>query len=125
MGPVNDAVQHGRRVLAHLVEMVRTRLSLLALDFEEERGRFTMLLVVGGFTLIFAACSLLLIILFVVVAFWETHRYLAIGGLLGVFLLLTIGFAYYLWRSLVTAPPPFAATLQELWRDKESLKGNE
>lgn len=123
MGPVNDVVLHGRRVLAHLMEMLRTRLKLFALDFEEERGRFISLLLMGGLTLIFAACALLLIIVLIIVAFWETHRFAAIGGLLILFLLLTFGLAYYLRRTIALAPPPFAATLQEIERDKESLKG--
>jgi uncharacterized membrane protein YqjE len=122
MGPVNDVVLHGRRVLAHVMEMVRTRLKLFALDFEEERGRFISLLLMGGLALIFAGCALLMVILLIVVAFWETHRFAAIGSLLVVFLVLSVGLGYYLRRTIALAPPPFAATLQEIERDKESLK---
>jgi uncharacterized membrane protein YqjE len=72
---------------------------------------------------LFALCfGVLLLAIFVVVIFWDTHRLLALGAVTGIFLL--VG-AISLWRvikALKTMPATFEASLTELAQDYKSLK---
>ena len=47
-------VQSGRRILAILITMVRTRLGLLAVELMEEKSRIWLMLVLTALALIFA-----------------------------------------------------------------------
>ena len=73
--------------------------------------------------LILLGVLLVLAILFVLVLFWDTHRLLAIGGMTGLFALLGL-LAYFKVRGdLATRPPLMAATLAELRKDAQAVKG--
>ena len=64
-----DGVVHsGRRMLAILVSMVRTRLNLLAVELIREKSRIWMLLVLTALVLIFASMAFLALSLLVVAA---------------------------------------------------------
>ena len=112
-----------RGVLAELgsalLGLARTRLELVAVEFDEvrERSLLKLALVLAAFAAF--AFALLAASALVVVAFWDTHR---IGALFGVLIAyLVLGFAA-LWRLSVhrkTDARPFAATLAELERDRE------
>src|SRR5882724_4892077 len=74
-------VRSGRRMLAIVVGMARTRLNLLAVEIMQEKNRIWMLLLLTTLVLLFAFMALLTLSLFVIVAFWEDNRLLAIGCL--------------------------------------------
>lgn len=70
------------RRLAHTgVGIVRTRLELLANELEEERARFTRMLVLGAVVAVCFAMVAIVGSLLIVVAFWDTHRIAALVGL--------------------------------------------
>jgi uncharacterized membrane protein YqjE len=109
------------RLAEYSVALLRTRVALAALEFEEGRERakrdLQLLAIVGfAFALAWMACCTLF-----VAYFWDTHRYaalLAVAVLHG-----GIGLAA-LWRlksAEALASPPFAATLAELERDRQWL----
>ncbi|WP_324780882.1 phage holin family protein [Thiobacillus sedimenti] len=106
-----------------LVAIAHTRLDLLANDLEEERD---WLLSVLGLLLLAAFClglGLLLLVLLLVVAFWESHRLLVLAGLAALFLgsgAAAVGWARH---KLRTKPRLFAASLGELSKDRERLMG--
>ncbi len=116
-------VQSGRRILAILVGMVRTRLSLLSVELMEEKSRIWLMLVLTLLALIFASMALLMLSMLVIVAFWEENRLLAIGGLL-VFYLLAAGASLLVLRHKARIGSRlFSSTLRELSRDTDELEG--
>jgi uncharacterized membrane protein YqjE len=106
-----------------LLASLRTRLELVALEFNEERERTIARLVLSLVAVLFFAFALFTASALVVVLFWETHRIAALCGITVVYLL--IGCAAW-WRLRVHQrddAPPFAATLAELGRDGARLTG--
>ena len=115
-------VQSGRRILAILVTMVRTRLGLLAVELMEEKSRIWLMLVLTALALIFASMALLMLSLLVIVAFWDDNRLLAIGGLL-VFYVAAAGASLLVLRHKARAGSPlFSHTLRELSKDTDELE---
>jgi len=108
-----------------VVAIAHNRLNLLSTDLEIARERTVsvlMMLLVALFCLCFGA---LLLALFVVVIFWDTHRLIALGCVTGLFLL--VG-SIYLWRvlrALKRMPATFEASLTELAKDYKTLKSDE
>jgi uncharacterized membrane protein YqjE len=116
-------VQSGRRILAILVGMVRTRLGILAIELMEEKSRIWLMLVLTALALIFASMALLMLSLLVIVAFWEENRLLAIGGLL-VFYVVAAGVSVLVLRHKARIGSPlFSHTLRELSKDTDELEG--
>lgn len=104
-----------------LVDVAHTRLELLSTDLEEDRERLFSLVALYLAAMFFFAVGLVLAAIFLVVAFWETHRLIALGSLAGLFLLagaLAGGFAI---RMAKTKPKLFSSSLLELLKDKEKL----
>lgn len=107
--------------MATLLEILQTRVEIVATEFEEERLRLRELVVFGILTLFFVGVGFTLLTLFVVVLYWDSHRiavlgvvaflYLGLGGLTGVIL----------YRRLKSRPRLFAATLSELAKDRDQL----
>ena len=108
-----------------VVAIAHNRLNLLSTDLEIARERTVsvlMMVLVALFCLCFGA---LLLALFVVVIFWDTHRLIALGSVTGLFLL--VG-GIYLWRvlrALKRMPATFEASLTELAKDFNALKSDE
>lgn len=106
-----------------LVELLHTRLSLIAVEFDEVRDRtfdraVTVLVAAVCFAFALLGASVL-----VVAAFWETNRILALCGVIVAYL--AIGLAA-LWRLSARAKvegPPFAETIAQLERDRAWLTG--
>ena len=105
--------------------VAHNRLNLLSTDLEIARERTVsvlMMVLVALFCLCFGA---LLLALFVVVIFWDTHRLIALASVTGLFLL--VG-SIYLWRvlrALKRMPATFEASLTELAKDYKTLKSDE
>ena len=108
-----------------VVAIAHNRLNLLSTEIEIARERTVsvlMMVLVALFCLCFGA---LLLALFVVVIFWDTHRLIALGSVTVLFLL--IG-GIYLWRvlrALKRMPATFEASLTELAKDYKTLKSDE
>lgn len=113
-----DSVQ---RLAVTVVEILHTRVDIVATEFEEERERIRELILFGLMALFFAGFGFLLLTLFLIVLFWDTHRLLAVGGFTALYLGLGIFAAATLKRRLKTRPRLFAATLAELSKDRERL----
>jgi uncharacterized membrane protein YqjE len=116
-------VRSGRRMLAILVNMARTRLNLLAVELMEEKTRIWLMLVLTGLALIFASMALLMLSLLVVVAFWDDNRLLAIGGLLAFYVLATAAALLVLRQKARVGSKLFAHSLRELQQDETELEG--
>jgi uncharacterized membrane protein YqjE len=115
-------VRSARRMLAILVSMAHTRLNLLAVEIMQEKSRIWVLLLLTALTLLFAFLALLTLSLFVVVAFWEDHRLLAIGCLF-VFYVAATGVTFFVVRQRSKAGSKlFPGTLDELAKDSAALE---
>lgn len=114
-------VRSGRRMLAILVSMVRTRLNLLAVEIMQEKSRLWLMLVLTALALIFASMALLALSLLVVAAFWDENRLLAIGCLSVFYVVATIVTLVVLRQKAKVGSSLFAGTLSELSKDSAAL----
>lgn len=106
---------------ASLVSIVHTRLELLSTDVAEEREHLISLLVMGLVTLFCLGVGIVLLAILIAVAFWESHRLMALGGLTGLFLAAGAGVAWLAMHKARTRPRLFAASLAELSKDRQHL----
>lgn len=104
-----------------LVGIVHTRLELLSTDIAEEREHLITLLVLVLLALFCLGVGVVLLAMLIVVAFWESHRLLALGGVTGVFLIASAGMAWFALHKTRTRPRLFAASLAELSKDRQHL----
>ena len=111
-----------RAIGATLNEIVCVRGALFSLELGEEVERRKHALILAGLAAAFLHMALLLLALFVVAIFWDTHRVAAIGLVAALYLACgagaLIGYRIHGARS----PAPFEATLGELERDLAGLR---
>ena len=110
-----------RRAGSSLVEIVYTRLELLVTEIEEERARIARALWLAAISAFCLATGTVLVVAFIVVLFWDTHRLLAIGVLAGVFLAGGLMTLSSLRRLVADRKQLFAQSLAELRTDHEQL----
>jgi uncharacterized membrane protein YqjE len=122
-GPAGNLLASLRRAGGTLLALVETRLQLFVVEFEEERARLGVLLLIGALAFLCLALGIALVTLFLIVLFWDSHRLEAIGTL-AVLLLLVGGFLFRAMCAKARQPPRlFAASIAELRRDREELHG--
>lgn len=109
-----------KRLLATLVAIVSTRLELLVNELEEERLRLTQMLLIALFALFCLGMGVLLLTIFVVLA-WDEHRLAVTGVLSAVFFALGLLMVMLLRSKVYAKSRLFSATLAELANDKEHL----
>ncbi len=110
-----------QRLLATLLEIAQTRVAIVATEYEEERERIRELVVFGFLALFFASLGIVLLTLFVVMLFWETHRLYVMGGFALLYLGLGVATVVSLRRRLKSRPRLFATTLAEFAKDRDQL----
>ncbi len=120
--PTDGVVRSGRRMLAILVSVVKTRLGLLAVELLQEQNRLMLLLVLTGLALIFVSMALLMLSLLVIVAYWEEGRLVAIGSLLAFYVVATAVTVLILRRKAKAGSTLFAGSLGELSKDQAALE---
>lgn len=111
-----------RTLSVSLVGIVQTRLELLSTDVAEEREQLTAFLVRVLVALGCLGVGVVLLAISVVVAFWDTHRLLALTGMTGVFLAAGLGLGWYAVRRVRAKPRLFEASLGELSKDRQHLR---
>ena len=104
---------------ATLVALAHTRLDLLSTDLEEERVHVFSLLVLT--TLFCIGVGVVLATILLVAAFWDTHRLLVLGLLAGFFLAVGLAAGAVALHKARTKPRLFAASLSELYTDRQQL----
>jgi uncharacterized membrane protein YqjE len=104
-----------------MVAIVHTRLELLSTDLEEERVWLISMLVWTLVALFCAGLGIVLAILFVVVALWDSHRLLALG-IPTILLFLGAALSWKVVAGKAKAKPRlFASSIAELSKDREQL----
>src|SRR5512147_3332744 len=110
-----------QRLLATLLDIVQTRVAIVATEFEEERVRLRELVVFGFVALFFVNLGVVLFTLFVVMLFWESHRLYVMGGFALLYLGVGVVAGISLRHRLKSRPRLFATTLAELSKDRDQL----
>lgn len=104
-----------------LVAILHTRLELLSTDLEEDREHLLSLLVISLIALFCFGIGLLLATILLVAAFWDTHRLLVLGSLVGFFLAAGIVTSAIVVHKARTKPKLFTTSLLELFKDRQQL----
>lgn len=104
-----------------LVALAHTRLDLLSTDLEEERVHLFSLLALALAALFFIGIGVVLATILLVATFWDTHRLLVLGSLAGVFLAVGLAAVAVALHKARTKPRLFAASLSELYKDRQQL----
>jgi uncharacterized membrane protein YqjE len=111
-----------RGLIATGVEILHTRLELLAVELQEEKTRLLGLLAFGAAALILLAAGLVFFAVFLTVLLWDNNRLLALAVFSALFL--GGGFVSLLVaiRHARASSPLFAASLGELAKDRAAAE---
>lgn len=111
-------------ISATLVALLRTRLELATVEFEEEREHIKTLLVLVVVATVFSCFALVAVSVLIVVVLWDHHPLAGVAGVTIVYILIAFGAVLALKQRVHGHGRPFAATLSELERDSETLGRN-
>lgn len=104
-----------------LVMLAHTRLKLAGTELEEQVAHAASIVVWIVVTLVLGSLALIMAIILVLVAFWESHPLLAATMITVTLALGTLGAWLTLRHHVRTRPKFLAATLLELERDRSTL----
>lgn len=104
-----------------LIGLLRTRLELFGIELAEEKERAARMAMLGALALLFAGLALLMVNVLVLAWFWDSHRFLAIIGLVVAYGGMALLCVMRLQTAVANRPPMFEATLAELKADVEAL----
>ncbi len=114
-----------KSLTALAVAILHNRLNLLSNDLEIAREQMVSVLIMVLIALFSLCFGALLLALFVVVIFWDTHRLIALGGVTGLFLLVGLLCLWRVSKALKAMPATFEASLSELAKDYKQLKSED
>ena len=121
-GHTESLLESLRNLAKTLVALVQTRIEIFASEMDEERTRLARIVVLAVIAAFCRGLALVLLVLLIVVVFWDTNRLLAIGAIASLFALGALAAVVKL-RSAVRQRPKFlAATLAELRKDEKELE---
>jgi uncharacterized membrane protein YqjE len=109
------------QLTASIVALVRSRLELVTIEFEEQRERTKDILVLAVVAAVFLSFAVMILSALILALFWETHPVIATVCVAGGYA--AIGIAAIAMLKNRQRQRPFAATLAELERDVEALRG--
>ena len=110
------------RLGTSLIDTLHTRLELASVEIEEEFGRYAGYFLLSLFALFCGIVGILLIILLVLILFWDSHRELALIGLIALFGIAALSIVLYLKSAIKNKPRLFATSLNELQNDLQTLR---
>lgn len=119
--PRPDLARSLRALAGSVVALLRTRLELVANEFEEEGIRLGKIAALAVAAMFFATLALIFVSIFVVVALWPTHPLLGIAVLAVLYALAGVYCVFQLKTAWQAKPRLFAATLAELAKDRARL----
>jgi len=118
-----DAPQAVRGLFAALLEALRTRLDLAAVELELHLRGLLRLLVWGVGAVACAMLALGFGVMALIVAFWDTHRMVALLGGSVLFVALAALFGYLGARALRSQPELLEGSLEQLREDQRRVGG--
>lgn len=111
-----------RRLGASLLTLGRIRLELFAIEAQEEKERIASLLLWAVLAALLAGFGLLMLLVLLTVALWDSYRLLALGGGTAVLVAAAV-VAVLKVRELIAQPASlFQSSIGELREDAEALR---
>lgn len=110
------------RLAATLLAMVHTRLELASVELEEQSQRYLGYLLMSLLALFLFGIAIVMVALFVVILFWDTHRIAAVLGVAAVFAGAAAVIGLKVKSGFASEPALLSATLGELRKDAEFLQ---
>jgi uncharacterized membrane protein YqjE len=111
-----------RSLLYTLVDLLHVRLDLVCAELEEQWLRLKEMALLAVIAFFGAGFGVLCLSLLIVAIFWDSHRFLALGGLVVFYLGVTLIAVQAIRKKALSRPKFLSATLSELAKDYESLK---
>lgn len=124
-GESGGLLDSARRMLATLLALASTRLELLTTELEEEMHRIAGLLLWSVIAVFCGGLAVLMLAITLLVMFWDDHRVLVAWLITGAFAAAAAGAVLLLKRRAASRPRLLAASLDELRRDSQALRGRE
>ena len=112
----------GKRLLSSLLNLVQTRLEIVATEFEEERARIKELVLYSVFALVFISLGVITLTVFVTLWLWELYGVHALGVMGLIFLGTGVAIALRARSNERVRPRLFSTTLTELSKDRQTLR---
>ena len=113
-----------KTALAVLTSILHTRLELFATELEEERERLKQTLVLTLLLIFGLSLGFILLTIFLVALFWDKGWIAAIGCLSAVYLGVGAVAALKLRSTFLTRSGLFSATLAQLGKDRDQMRGS-
>ncbi len=110
-----------KRLAGTLLAIIQTRLELLSNEMEEERVRIEQMLLYGSVALFFFGLAIMLLTVFFVVLFWDSHRMLVLGVFTALYFVAGLLVLNELRRVVRGKSKLFSASLAELADDRDRL----
>lgn len=111
-----------KRLACTLLATAQTRLELLSNEIEAERLCIKQMLLYGSVALFFFGLAIMLVTVFIVVLFWDSHRLLVLGSLAALFFAIGILLWNVLCRVAREKSKLFSTSLSELAKDQDRLR---
>ena len=111
-----------KAVITDFAALLHTRLELASTELEEELERLKQMLLLAAVSLFCFSVGVILLTIFVVVLFWDTHRLLALGGLAAFYLIAGLIVALVMRNKAAALPKFLSATTSEFIKDRERLR---
>lgn len=110
-----------KRLTGTLLAIIQTRIELLSNEWETERLRVRQMFVYGVVALFFFGLSILLLAMFIVVAFWDSYRLQVLAGMSALFFIAGLLASNTLRRLSRERSKLFATSLAEISGDRDRL----
>lgn len=114
-----------RRILGTALDLVRNRVELASVEWEEERWRLLDLLARVALVVVLGTLALATATATVIYLLWPWSPMLALGGVTLAYAAGAAWALHALRRQLRTGPRPFADTRAALKKDVQWLRGND
>lgn len=122
-GPLRRLLLSFSSLVATLIEIGETRLSLLATELQAEVDRAIGFILYAIAAIFLAAVGVVMASFALVVAYWDSHRLLVSLLVSGALLTAAFVIVLVLAARLRSRPPVLEGTLAELKRDRQALTG--
>ncbi|MDY0058159.1 MAG: phage holin family protein [Methyloversatilis sp.] len=109
--------------VSSLIEIVHVRLELFTVEARDEALRLTELLVYGALAVAFLVFGIAFLAVLLTVLLWDSHRLLVLTLFSTLFITLGVVAAVIARARMAEGTRLFAATLDELKRDRDALGG--
>jgi uncharacterized membrane protein YqjE len=120
-GPASRMLHSVQSLVASLLAIVSTRVELISTEIEEEALRVAVIVAIGLAAMFCTGVAILLVVAFVVAAFWDTHRLLVIALVAVAFALAGLVLYRQMQSRYRTRSRLFSASLGELAKDRDRL----